>query len=340
MPATEDTDATREGTAAHECFERLFSLQEVKEGDFASNGVEIDEEMIEGAHLFVDTVRSQVGGDPIYVEQRLEMAKTIHPDNWGTPDVFTAGRDAIRLYDYKYGHAYVDAFENWQCIDYVAGIYEKCRVKPAPTHPVYITIVQPRHYCKEGPVRTWATTIGELMPYWEQLRVAAMRSDIEGVECTVGEYCKYCPCRSLCKSLQHAALQSTDAAYASVPLDIPIEAASRELRSMQRAQALLSARITGLEEMLLQDMRNGGTNPYYMIERAQGRQRWIKNAQEVATLGTLFGIDLSLQKVITPKQAIAKGVPAEVVATVSEAPVGEWKLKLIDIKQSRKAFST
>lgn len=337
-PESEDTDAAKEGTAAHWCFEMLFAGHEIEVGAEAPNGVLVTDEMIDGAHLYADTVRAAVGEAVLFVEQRVTMERTIHPDNFGTPDTY-AFTDALYLFDYKFGHAYVDPFENWQLINYAAGIYEKHGANwPAETRVVMI-IVQPRHFCREGPVRQWVTTLGELLPYWKQLNVAAMLASGDETECMVGTYCDHCTGRHACEALQRYTLNRVEDCYSSLPLELPVLAASRELLALQMASKMLDARITGLEEMLLTDLKKGGTNPYYMIERAQGRQRWTKPVATIIALGKLLGIDVSKPGVITPKQAIDKGLPKEVVNINSDVPIGEWKLKPVDLKSSRKAFS-
>ena len=332
-----------EGTAAHWCFEQMFAGVMPEVGATAPNGVLITDEMLDGAELFVDTVRSMVPeGVRLYVEDKLMMHTVIHEANWGTPDVFAIAPDrtVVWLLDYKFGHRYVEEFENWQCIDYVAGIYQAHL--PSGGLPdstvVHITIVQPRVFNRGSPARTWTTTIGALKPYWQRLAAAAPMAMCDEAPCVVGDWCEHCNGRHACEALQRTALAATEQAYSSIPLVLPPLAAARELRAMQRAANMLEARVTGLQQQLLDLCRRGTDVPGFGIERAQGRQRWIRPIPEVIALGSMFGLDVSKPGVITPKQSVKMGVPSGVVAQMSDEPLGEWRLVEVTTDKARKVF--
>lgn len=330
-----------EGTAAHWVFQRMLEAKRpdaVRAGEIAPNGVEVTEEMLEGAEMFCDVVGFDHHG---HVETRVTMAKMVHPANWGTPDFFGLRNGVLRVVDYKFGHRYVDEFENWQLIDYVAGACEFLDIRPEHETQVEITIVQPRHFGRAGPVRTWSIpTVRALQPYFQRLRDAAHSAMQDNAPTLTGEHCRYCSGRHACEAAQKAALSVLEMSGSSVPLELPVPAAARELASLQRAADIMDARITGLAEQLLYAGRSGAQIPGYGVERAEGRQKWIKPVGEVLALGTMLGIDLGKPSVITPKQAIKKGVPEAVVASMSETPLGEWKLVKTDDSKARKAFGS
>lgn len=328
-----------EGTAAHWCFEQMFAGVIPEVGTSAPNGILVTDEMLDGAELFVDTVRSMVPADvKLYVEYRVTMGKVVHEANYGTPDTFALTSDAIYLFDYKFGHRYVEEFENWQLIDYAAGIYESCGCRHRDDFPVHIIIVQPRVFNRGSPVRVWKTTIGALKVYWAKLAAAAPMAMCDEAPCVPGDWCEFCNGRHACEALQRTALAATDEAFSSIPLVLPPLAAARELRSMRRAAAMLEARITGLQQQLLDLCRAGVNVPHYSIERAQGRQRWTRPVQEVIVLGQMYGLKLDKPAVITPKQAVKAGVPAGVVALMSDEPLGEWRLVEATTDKARKVF--
>ena len=327
-----------EGTAAHWCFEQMFAGVTPAVGATAPNGILVTDEMLDGAELFVDTVRAAVPPDSkLYIEDKLMMSNVIHDLVWGTPDAFAIAPGVIHLFDYKFGHRYVEEFENWQCITYAAGIYQAIGSLP-PETVVHITIVQPRVFNRGSPVRTWSTTIGELLPYWAKLRAAALLAECDDAPCVPGDWCEFCNGRHACEALQRTALSATEDAFSSIPLVLPPLAAARELRAMKRSAGMLNARITGLEQQLLDLYRKGTDVPYFMGERAQGRQRWIVPVEQVAALGGMFGINLTKPGAITPKQAVKAGVPAGVVEKMSDEPLGEWRLVEATTDKARKVF--
>ena len=78
----------------------------------------------------------------------------------------------LDLWDYKHGHRFVDAFENWQEIDYAFGIIGRPEFAGIPPANIEITfgIVQPRNYHAMGPVRTWKVRADQLAVYAERLK--------------------------------------------------------------------------------------------------------------------------------------------------------------------------
>ena len=327
-----------EGTAAHWVFTKMFdakSTDAVKVGDVAPKGVEVTEEMLEGAEMFCDYVGMDHNG---HVEKRVTMTKSVHAANWGTPDFWGMRNGILRVGDYKFGHRYVEEFENWQMIDYTAGAIEAVGLDISHDTQIELTIVQPRHYGRNGCVRTWTTSIREIQPYIQRLRDAAHSAMLDEAPTMTGEHCQFCSGRHACEAAQRAALSVLEMGGSSAPLELPVPAAARELASLQRAASIMDARITGLVESLLYAGRSGTVIPGYGVERAEGRQKWIKPVGEVLALGSMLGIDLSKPSVITPKQAIAKGVIANVVNSMSETPLGEWRLVKTDDRKARKAF--
>ena len=85
----------------------------------ATNGVEITDDMRDGAALWVEALE----GYPARIESRI-CAKSIHPTKcWGTPDArqWAPETKTSRIADYKFGFGFVDEFENWQCLTYHVG---------------------------------------------------------------------------------------------------------------------------------------------------------------------------------------------------------------------------
>jgi hypothetical protein len=339
-PEEQDSEPAMEGTAAHWVIETLYEGEAPVVGAVAPNGIAVTDEMIEGAELFMERIIEH--GIPGVIEHKLTMFTVIHPENWGRPDFSAFNSKSIAVLDYKFGFGYVDAFENWQCINYVAGVVEQHKIdlksSASKKIEVVIEVVQPRCYTREGPVRTWKTTLGELVPYFERLKLAARIASEPEPTASPGEHCEFCRGRHACEALQMESMSGADWAYEVVPHEIPVNAAARELIHTTRAFKLMEARMTGLQEMLLAKLRNGEQVPGFQIEQGQGRQRWTRPVEEVISLGSMFNLQLAKPGVVTPKQAIKLGVPQNVVDTITELPVGEWKLVEVDLRKSRKIF--
>lgn len=342
-PEIEPSQSSAEGTAAHWAASELLEGRTIDTGLMAPNGVMLTDEMVEGAELYVNDIAStdaEFPGIAPVVEQRVDIS-FIHPECWGTPDAWRYKPRKLTVWDYKFGHRFVEIFENWQLIEYVAGILEQVGVNGLSDQytEVEMRIVQPRCYVGGQPIRVWRIMAVDLRSYFNKLRMreeAAMSPD---AKCTVNPECRDCRGRHACQALQRAAYGDIDVSTSHVPFDLPPDALGTELRFIERAIAKLTARQTGLAEQAISMIKRGQRVPFYRAEPTMGRQIWNKPDAEIIALGEMMGIPLAKQKVITPKQAVTAGLDATLLSAFSEIPFGETKLKADDGVEARKIFS-
>jgi len=148
------TPRTRAGTASHWVLSEILALLRGGNPAVASdllgatcptNGVVLDEEMCEGAQIFIDEVMEiaerNKAVSSMLIEHKVAMPH-IHPQNYGTLDwglallqweyegenVSRVKAGKIYLYDYKYGHRENKAFENFQLIDYLEGLVNEYQI--------------------------------------------------------------------------------------------------------------------------------------------------------------------------------------------------------------------
>ena len=341
----------REGIAAHWLASELLRhgtdmRSKYQAGGYTPAGMEITEDMYEGAELYCGFIRDNEFADQIHIEERMHIA-TIHPDCWGTPDCWTVQMNTksvhlfeIHIYDYKFGRGFVEVYENWQLIEYAAGIISKLGIDGLTDQRtiVHMHIIQPRSFHPEGQIRTWSATASDLRPYFNQLRSAEDAAMGESPATVVSPECNHCAARHACPALQIAAMKAVDIAASAVPHNLkPVELAT-ELRFLEHAQELLEARISGLSAEALALIKRGERLPHYHAEQSKGRERWNRSADEIIALGELSGINLVKPAVITPKQALSKGMDDKLVRTFSETPYGELKLVALDTRKTDKIF--
>lgn len=343
QPATPDT---LEGEAAHWAFAELLAGRQIDEGLIAPNGVMLTAEMVDGADLYVDTCRRMVPNAPLNVEQRVAI-KQVHPECFGTPDTWAYDMDKwlLDILDYKFGHRYIDEYENDQCVAYASGVLdhisELTGIAPGILDQrvtVRITIVQPRCFARGAPVRTWEVKASDLRAQINQLRMAANAAMADNPTATTNSECRDCPGRVHCQALQQGAYSDAEYAYRSGPLELPPRAASLELRMMERALERLQARVEGLKEAVTGYGRQGYSTPYHKLEQGYGRQAWTAPPADIIALGTLMGVDLSKPGVMTPKQAVKAGVDEGVIKAYSNTPMGSVKLIPCNPADARRVF--
>lgn len=352
-PELGDQRAALDGEASHWAFAEILRDHMVALGQVAPNNVVLDQEMLDGAEMFVDFVDAgpmEPGWtfQERHVEERVE-SDAIHALNWGTPDTWevwhdqTKGRLLIRLPDYKFGHDLVEVFENWQLLDYLALILAKLGIDAvlASTRGevwVEFGVVQPRAHHRDGPRRIWKAQVQTLVPYFDRLRNAARAALEPNPVATPGPHCEHCPGRYACEPLQRGAYIAADLSQRSVPLDLALGPASVELRMLTHYKELLDARVSGLTEQVEHEVRGGKSAPHHRMALGTSKTIWLKSDAEVLALGQMFGKDLSKNSVKTPTQAVALGVDKTIVAAYSHTPPAGQKLVQDDGSLARKIF--
>lgn len=345
-PEPEDSLEAMEGTAAHWAFEELFAGRVIDIGLVAPNGIVLTDEMCDGAQLFYDTVMADMTGfsnaERPRIEQRIAIP-SVHSNNWGTPDAnaYSSEKRVLHCWDYKFGHDYVEEYENWQLIDYVSGLLDWRGIDGAEDQhtTVVMTVVQPRCYGHE-PVRRLTVRASELRGHINKLRMAAEAAHEPNPVATVNLKCKHCSGRHACQPYQRSALEAADLSMRSAPLDLTPEQTGKELAMLQRARAALEGRISGLEESAFAMIQQGHRVPPYHVEYGQGRTAWAKPADEVRILASMFGVKVDKEALITPKQAQDAGLPADVLKEYAYTPSGKPKLVRDAPNELLKSFKT
>jgi hypothetical protein len=340
-PQTEQSPAAIEGSAAHWGASEALSGRVIAEGQITPVGPYLTAEMIEAIDVYVDDVQSVVALTDVIVERPV-MIHRIHPLSWGTPDAraWFPARKRLVLWDFKFGFRPVEAFENPQCVEYVAGCLDELGIDPAdPTVLVEIRIVQPRAHHRDGPVRSWTTRAVDLLPHIAAASAAAYEALGPSPTYRVGPECRDCAARHACTTLQAAALTACDVAGKAQPFDLPPDALALEYRTLKRHASLLSARLSGLEEQALSLGRRGTPLPGLRIEHGAGRERWTVPDDVVIAMGQVLGVQLGKPPAaITPKQALKAGLPEAAITGLVDTPRGEAKLVEDDGTMARRVF--
>lgn len=348
-PETEPSPKSLEGTAAHWVVQMLLQGTPVALNDQAPNGVAVTGDMIESAELVLEDIVAKLGHEwrsVLFIERRVEIPR-VHPDkNWGTPDYFAFkrmdnGNICLYLWDFKYGRKIVEVFENWQLVDYAAGLIDKAGVLDTEV-VVDFGIIQPRAFHRDGPVRHWRVLASDLRAQINILSNAAGLATSDNPKPTCGDHCEDCRGRVHCEAFQREGYKAADKAQDFGVLEMSPHALGLELRALTRARTLLDARVKGLESEAVALIKRGERVPFWNLEQGMGRLAWKKSVAEIDALGQMLGIPLTKPDValITPTQAKAAGVPATLLDQYAEKPVGSAKLVFDDGTKARLTFSS
>lgn len=346
-PAKDDTVEAAEGVAAHWVMAQALMGKLPEVNSIAPNGVPVTDEMLDGAEMYVDAV----GIDPSNViEQTLPACEELGKDCWGTPDTYrykpipvpdtNIVGGVIVISDYKFGHRFVDVFENWQLVTYAILIINALKIDAlAEQHTrIVFKIVQPRCYDPRGPVREWSVLASDLRAQWNKIRSAILVAWSDSAMCHVGPECHDCTARAHCPTLHRATQAALDEVGKPTPMELPAGAMGYQLRAINHAIEILKARHSGLEEVALEQIKAGRFVPGFGLRQGTGRERWKVPTSQVESLGKTMGLKLTEPRPITPKQAVKAGLDVALVREFTETPIGKLSLIEDDGSIARNAF--
>lgn len=365
------TDEEAEGTAAHFVARRYlagFGRELPVGAKFTSDGREwtVDDDMYAGAMLYARTVGIHPDN---HIEEWVAVTRVHESECAGTPDAwrfFNDARDAypecppgiplekfnagkiklLRVPDYKFGHRYVEVFENPQLSAYATGVLDKLEIHDDSDLYVELMLVQPRSYHTDGPVRIWRVQAQQLRGLLNIMHHAVGVALGPHALATTGRHCLDCRARHECEALRKNTLRLVDYAHSAERTQLPPDALGQELLIVQDAIKQLEAREAGLAGQAEVLIRMGKAIPHYSLKPGRSNLTYFENcnADELVSLGELCGIDIrkKLERkdlVVTPTQAIQLGIAPEVMANYASRPPGKQKLTRDNTTAVRKVFA-
>jgi hypothetical protein len=339
LPPQEETEETREGDAAHwVALQMVSGVTLVPVGSIAPNGVAITEEMVDGALMWVEALE----GYPARLETRINIER-IHPTQcWGTPDAWQWCPETkiLRIADYKFGHKYVEVWNNYQLLAYAAGVMDFLGLSDLDVI-LELTIVQPRCYHKDGPVRTWTAAASKIRARINDAADSAAEALGPNPQTHSGPHCLHCPARATCTTFQETVNNILDfSGYADPLLKTPGET-GRELRLINVAIERLKARQTGLEAQAEAMLREGKSVPFFKLDSSPGNLAWTAPLDEIEMLAQLGGKSvLKPPALVTPTQARdRKLLTHAIIEAYSKRPNGAMKITADNTSRLQRIFS-
>lgn len=326
-----DTEESRDGTAAHWVGANILDGWKAEGGKYPiqhsaylgntdPDGTIITNEMLEGAEMYADEIAAVMDlatlADPdawskLQIEQLVYATEWVHPDNWGTVDAwyYDAATHTLYIWDFKFGFLDIPAFENYQLIDYYAGIAQGLGVNghSDQTLKVKLQAIQPRCFTFNGPIKSWDVIGSDLRGHINGLVTAAAEARQPGARTINGKHCRYCPARHGCKSARDAAMAGVDYIHRAHPDVLTNDAVSYELATLTDAKKAIEYRLDAMDEEAQSRISAGQTVPGFKMKVSQGKRKWAKDVALIRNVGALTGVDLiEAEKPVTPFQAEKK----------------------------------
>lgn len=348
------SESILEGRAFHEVAQRILeSFKDGVEGELVGrhqlidtlsrDNVLITDEIYDAALEYANDVLKFCNSNgslrALQIEQRIELDGIID-DMYGYCDAwcFSKSTGELVVWDAKYGHKRVEAFENWQLITYVMGILRYLGIDGhAEQHiKVSLRVAQPRVFHRDGCISRWDVTASDLRGYFNTLIEAANESYSDDAKCVTSESCFYCPARYACDAFRDNTMGLVDQVGNVTGSSLSGHELSIQLRILQRASKQVKALLSSYEEQAIALLRNGEQLPGYSIEQGEGRKRWKKDTpvDEIIMMGELMGVDPRKPVDLdTPTKLIKLGIDETVINLYSETP--STGLKLVEMSGAK-----
>ena len=339
-----DEKKSLEGTAKHALSESMF-VNEISASDIVGttdkSGILITQEFFDVCDYYTKEVFKYSKNDQIIVEQKVNF-DCIYPGMTGFIDAhnFNAEHKVLRIYDAKFGHRFVPAFENPQLIIYAAGLIKYYGMQDSDQVELYIS--QPQCFHGDRSEQQWIVTVSDLHPYIENIKQAALDALSPNGDCHVGKWCINCPARYGCQTLQRNVLSMTDYISVATPQLLDGNGLAYEYKLLKRTKELLTARLTGLEAKIEHDINNHEVvNGISMIDK-YSNLKWRKGItkKDVINMCKIFGVDAEkTAEMFTPSQLIHLGISKDIIDKYSVRSKSGQKIVIDDISKIKNYFS-
>lgn len=297
-----------EGTAAHE-LAAICLLEKSNPAAYLgrkmSNGIEVDEEMVDNVTEFMKVVDSIVGPNgQLFVEQKVDFSEALGvPNSFGTSDVVAIPfmKQELCIVDLKYGRGVaVSAEKNEQLMLYAVGALPMFEVFD-DFKTIRMVIFQPRL----GGVSEWTCTIEELREFASKAKLAGKaaleqlaNNAVDLASLNPGDkQCRFCRAKATCPALREFVmanvandfinLDEVDSLASKIPAataTVSTDADMVWLSSLMPHLDLIEDWVRAVRGRVFSELSMGNDVPgYKLVEGRRGARKWLdENVAEAA----------------------------------------------------------
>ncbi len=305
------SEAAAEGTVAHTICERclLLGLDPAEMLGEEIDGFTVDQDMVDGARLFLDHVESSLrdlGTDRFHTEIFLQSSE----DFGGTVDCLIETETDIAIIDYKYGFRTVEVVNNSQLLCY-ATLAQKAGQK------VTLSIVQPRAAHADGPVRSWEVPADRLFEFGQELEAAFEKAGNE--EFSAGDHCRYCPRKQDCPELYQLAFDAAEKDFEAVGETLTPEQAAEILSKRKAVESYFDS----IAEVVREKLEFGADVPGFKLVNSFGHRRYCVDEDAIvkACRRKKFGKKQIYESRLMSPAQLEKVVGKDLVNSLVERPL-------------------
>jgi len=231
---------------------------------------ELTDEMADAINVYAVHIGELRARNPSFesVEQRLDLSE-YHPALFGTADyvAYFADTKTLHVVDYKHGRGIpVEVLGSRQLRYYGLGALH---MNKFPIECVTLTIVQPRCYHPDGPVRSWVLDAVDMLDFAADLIDDARKTEDPNAPLVPGDHCRFCPAQPTCKAIESQALVSAQASFTNVERFDP-----RKLAETLTLIPRIKAWCESVNEFAHQQASLGHEIPGFKLVDKRANRRW------------------------------------------------------------------
>lgn len=321
LPPESPTKYAEEGQAAHKLAE-YFLINRIYEPDitldWSTNLPEryrqyYSQEMVEHVRVYTEYIQQQLQlGDirAAYVEQTYNL-DWLCPGIWGTCDfVIIKANGIIKVIDFKYGIGIVvEVKDNPQLMLYGLMAGKNPLDHKYRTDLVDLTIVQPRAYHPEGPIRHQSAMLYRELLKWGKntVKKAVLETKDSKASLRCGDWCKFCRANCICPEKKREIMEVTQVEFASDKKQTVLLPAVEALTIEQATQVYLLSQsidswVKSVASYLKNRLEKGEVCDPVKLVRGRGTRKWFDD-KKVKEMAELLGIDVyTVPKLKSPAQ--------------------------------------
>lgn len=305
----EQTIYAAEGTVGHEVAARALSSKrdvidwlddEFVTGDYV---IVFDHELAEAVQEYVDYVRTrqQLLKAELLVEHTFSLAPLRPPeDMFGTSDatLVIAGGRFFEIIDLKLGAGVVvDPEENAQLMYYALGAILELRhdLRSKPER-IKATIVQPRAYHADGPVRTYEFTWDQLVAFQKELFAKAAQTQEPDAPLQAGPWCRFCPAQPVCPAQKAHAVALAQTEFDDLPvtgIPAPAQLSTDDLVEVLEKGHIIEDWLRAVRLHVQSLLEAGESVPGWKLVERRAVRKWANDEDptSVVAFATAHGVD-------------------------------------------------